>query len=121
MLSAEDRKALEERAIGLRAEHSALTAERDMALQTASRTSDDVRLLEEVARLERDVDQVRADKERVVGTVEDAAAAMQAAMAVEGKSSPAAAAVVESVVSEADDKTEVAPVTVRTAPKEGSK
>lgn len=77
-LSQEERRALVERAAGLRAEVSSLLAERDDAVREASDARSDAKLMQEVASLEQVAESARNSRDVATGSVSDAAALMEA-------------------------------------------
>lgn len=80
-LSVDQRRALEDRARGLREEVSTLGAERDIAVDGASQEKADAKLILEVQRLERERDDAVAARDAAVsGGVTDAVALMEKAI-----------------------------------------
>lgn len=80
-LSREQRQALLDRAAGLRAEVTSAESERTNAEVQASQDRRDLKLIAEVQRLERQKEIAEAGRDQAVGTVEVAAAIMEAAAA----------------------------------------
>jgi hypothetical protein len=78
-LSDAERAALRGRAQSLRAEVSSLTDERDKNVQDAATERRDAKLLAEVVGLEQQRDSAAESRDRAAGSVEDAAALMEAA------------------------------------------
>ncbi len=74
-----ERAALRGRAEGLRAEVTSLQDERDKHLSEAATERRDAKLLAEVVRLESQRDAAEESRNRAAGSVEDAAALMEAA------------------------------------------
>lgn len=74
-----ERAALRGRANSLRAEVSSLTDERDMNVNKAAEERRDAKLVSEVVRLEAQVVAAEESRDRAAGSVEDAAALMEAA------------------------------------------
>lgn len=82
-LSEKDRQALRDRAAGLRTELSAHVARHDEAVSAASLEREDAALMAEVKRLEKQVGDAAAQADKAEGSVDDAAAIMQAAAAAQ--------------------------------------
>lgn len=82
-LSEMDRQALRARAAGLQTELAAQVTRHDEAVTAASLNREDAALLAEVKRLEKEVADAAARADKAEGTVDDAAAIMQAAAAAQ--------------------------------------
>ena len=100
-LSREQRQALLDRAAGLRAEVTSAESERTDAEAQASQDRRDLKLIAEVQRLERQKEVAEAGRDQAVGTVEAAAAIMEAA----------ASGVVSPAPQQAETVQEASPVT----------
>lgn len=87
-LSREDRQALLDRAAGLRREVQSAESERTEAEAQASQDRRDLKLIAEVERLEQEKQIAEAGRDRAVGTVEAAAAVMEAVAADKIKPAP---------------------------------
>lgn len=90
-LSEEQRRALQDRADGLRNEVTALTVARDAALFVASDAELDTKLIAEVATLELQRDEVEQQRDDAEGSAASAIELMNAAAAAESSAAEPAA------------------------------
>jgi len=112
-LSPEKRAELLRQAGELRTEVSSLTAERDLALEEASQSIHDAKLVAEVMGLARQRDAAEAERDAAVNTTDDALAAMQAAVEAQE-----AVASLQNAGSSAPDREAETPIEIQVEPKE---